>query len=67
MSQHLTQGLAWKTSSWSVGDGACVEVARSELFVYVRDSKRRDGPMLSVRLDAWIEFINTVKAGLRFG
>lgn len=52
----------WIKSSYSQGNGACVEVkspASSELAV--RDSKTPDGPTLAFPSDAWTSFVASVK------
>jgi hypothetical protein len=44
-------------SSFSSGDGECVEVARNiPGTVAVRDSKDVDGPVIRVALPAWAAF-----------
>ncbi|MFE3145358.1 MULTISPECIES: DUF397 domain-containing protein [unclassified Streptomyces] len=49
-------------SSYSSGNGECVEVARNlSHTVAVRDSKRPDGPLLVLAPTAW----DTFTAGLR--
>ncbi|MYQ87754.1 MULTISPECIES: DUF397 domain-containing protein [unclassified Streptomyces] len=49
-------------SSYSSGNGECVEVARNiPRTVAVRDSKRPDGPLLVLAPAAWDSFA----AGLR--
>lgn len=49
--------LTWMKSSYSAGDGGqCVEVARTT-HVHVRDSKRADGPMLSIGPAQWAAFV----------
>ncbi|MEU6920411.1 DUF397 domain-containing protein [Streptomyces sp. NPDC046631] len=49
-------------SSYSSGNGECVEVARNiPRTVAVRDSKRPDGPLLVLAPAAWDSFT----AGLR--
>ncbi len=45
------------------GDIACVEVAFIENEVGVRDSKHRDGEILSVTPGAWVTFVRDVKNG----
>ncbi|MFJ6512672.1 DUF397 domain-containing protein [Streptomyces sp. NPDC091406] len=53
-----TSDLKWTKSSYSgSGGGECVEVASAVSAVYVRDSKRERGPVLSVRADEWAEFV----------
>ncbi|MEU6575503.1 DUF397 domain-containing protein [Streptomyces sp. NPDC046805] len=61
----LLQGVTetWTKSSYSAGNGACVEVrspATAELAV--RDSKVPEGPILAFPADAWNTFVTSVKA-----
>lgn len=61
----LIQGATetWMKSSYSAGNGACVEVktaTRAELAV--RDSKDIEGPVLAFPTDAWNAFVASVKA-----
>ncbi|WP_079102349.1 DUF397 domain-containing protein [Streptomyces sp. TP-A0356] len=52
----------WTKSSYSVGNGACVEVkspTRSELAV--RDSKAPEGPTLAFPPEAWTAFVASIK------
>ncbi|MGY3201009.1 DUF397 domain-containing protein [Streptomyces sp. TE5632] len=50
--------LAWFKSSYSAGDGGqCVEVAAGSGALYVRDSKHRAGPMVSLAPETWAEFV----------
>ncbi|MBT2400390.1 DUF397 domain-containing protein [Streptomyces sp. ISL-100] len=57
-SPHGTSDLKWFKSSYSgTGGGECVEVATAESAVYVRDSKRGWGPVLSVAAGEWAEFV----------
>ncbi|MFJ8882338.1 DUF397 domain-containing protein [Streptomyces sp. NPDC102402] len=52
----------FKKSSYSSGNGECVEVARNvPAVIGVRDSKRTDGPVLALAPAAWEAFT----AGLR--
>jgi hypothetical protein len=53
-------GIVWRTSSYSAGNGGCVEVATAPERVLVRDSKDPDGPMLAVPPTAWRDFLATV-------
>lgn len=53
-------GIVWRTSSYSAGSGACVEVAPAPGGVLMRDSKDRDGRALSVPTTAWHAFLITV-------
>jgi hypothetical protein len=63
-----TQGIgptvpeaAWFKSSYSTGNGGeCVKVAAATAHVHVRDSKRLDGPVLTVRPEAWAGLVELV-------
>jgi hypothetical protein len=53
----------WRKSSRSGADGACVEVRRVPAAVQVRDTKDRQGPVLSFPAQAWHGFIAGVHDG----
>jgi hypothetical protein len=53
----------WRKSSYSGGQGNCVEVAPLRDGVAVRDSKNPSGPVLRFGADAWQVFVASVKAG----
>ncbi|MDT3396321.1 DUF397 domain-containing protein [Streptomyces sp. B1866] len=56
-------GVHWFTSSYSNDQGGeCVEGARVEGAMAVRDSKNRTGPAFVFTADAWMTFIAAVKA-----
>jgi hypothetical protein len=61
MSEHGTT-LHWQRSTYCSSNG-CVEVARTSDTVHVRDTKDPEGPRLTVPVDAWREFIASVKRG----
>ncbi|OEJ32727.1 DUF397 domain-containing protein [Streptomyces subrutilus] len=54
----------WRTSSYTNGEnGDCVEVADGLVGVVpVRDSTRRDGPVLVMSAAAWAPFVAGLKA-----
>lgn len=54
--------LAWRKSSHS-SNGACVEVATTGTKVFVRDSKRRTGPVLTFTAQEWTAFLGGVRDG----
>ena len=55
----------WHTSTYSGGNGGqCVEVAGNlPGIVAVRDSKHRNGPVLTFAAPEWQSFISGIKAG----
>lgn len=58
-------GLAsaeWRTSSYSGGQGDCVEVADGYAGTMpVRDSKRPDGPVIGFSQATWTAFLDTLR------
>jgi predicted secreted Zn-dependent protease len=56
--------LTWKKSTFSMGNGDCVEAADLEKAgVALRDSKDQTGPVLMFTPSEWQAFISGVKAG----
>lgn len=52
----------WTKSSYSVGNGECVEVKSPTVSALaVRDSKVPQGPVLAFPADAWTAFVASVK------
>jgi hypothetical protein len=60
---HDLRRAEWRTSTFSGGNGSCVEVA-SNLpgIIAVRDSKDRQGPALVFTPDEWNAFLAGVRA-----
>jgi hypothetical protein len=54
----------WKKSSFSGGNGSCVEVADLGEYVVVRDSKDKAGPKLVFNRDVWRVFVEGIKTGV---
>jgi hypothetical protein len=52
---NTDQTRTWKTSSYTGSNGNCVEVAAGST-VAVRDTKDRDGGMLTVSSASWTAF-----------
>lgn len=52
---------AWRTSSYSGGQGNCIEAAESGSRVLVRDTQDRTGPVLQFSPAAWRELVTRVK------
>jgi hypothetical protein len=58
-----TVAATWRKSSYC-NAGACVEVLIAGSSVRIRDSKTNDVQELTVDRQSWINFIETIKAGL---
>lgn len=52
---------AWRVSSYSGGQGECVEAAALPHLVPVRDSKRPTGPVIGFGHDAWNAFVSQLR------
>ncbi|OON72220.1 DUF397 domain-containing protein [Streptomyces tsukubensis] len=62
----IQQGVthSWTKSSYSTGNGACVEVKSPvTAAVAVRDSKVDEGPSLAFESGSWNTFVTTVAKG----
>jgi hypothetical protein len=55
--------IAWRKSSFSGGNGDCVEVAPVPPRVAVRDSKHATGPTLTFEQNRWRAFLTAVTPG----
>lgn len=56
----------WTKSSYSTGNGACVEVKSPAVHVIdVRDSKVQGGPELAFAPDSWSAFVGHVTRSAR--
>lgn len=53
----------WRKSTHSGTDGSCVEVRRLVAKIEMRDTKDRDGAVLSFSTDAWRHFVAAVHDG----
>ncbi|WP_307837682.1 DUF397 domain-containing protein [Actinoplanes couchii] len=57
----------WQKSSYSVANGACVEVARGGSYgasqILVRDSKNPMGGTLTFSPSLWTAFLDDLKSG----
>ena len=53
--------LTWRKSSASTADGGCVEVAKSDSFVLVRDSRDRSGTIIELTCGQWLALLRRVK------
>jgi Domain of unknown function (DUF397) len=60
--------VTWRKSSYSGGNGGgCIEVGADAHAgrVLVRDTKDREGPMLTFSPEIWRRFADIVKTGVR--
>ncbi|WP_326752417.1 DUF397 domain-containing protein [Streptomyces hirsutus] len=57
LSSPVLAEAIWRVSSYSGGQGECVEVADIPTLVPVRDSKRPAGPVITFTPRAWRTFI----------
>jgi uncharacterized protein DUF397 len=53
----------WRKSTYSSTNGSCVEVRRLPEFIEVRDTKDRNGPVLSFTAESWQDFVSSVHNG----
>ncbi|MET9657336.1 DUF397 domain-containing protein [Streptomyces sp. NPDC006510] len=61
--KHDPTQLTWRKSSYSSGNGQCLEVCDGVRNVTpVRDSKNDHGPFLVFRAGSWSAFLTAVKA-----
>jgi hypothetical protein len=61
--EAVVAGADWRKASYSVNNGACVEVASpSSAAVMVRDSVDPSGPVVSYSSRTWQRFLATAKA-----
>jgi hypothetical protein len=60
----MSQPPTWRKSSYSTEQdlGTCVEVARLDGAIGVRDSKNPTGPHLTFTLASWAAFVNDIKS-----
>ncbi|MEV0259080.1 DUF397 domain-containing protein [Streptomyces sp. NPDC050732] len=61
----IQQGTShtWVKSSYSTGNGACVEVKSPVHGISVRDSKVVEGPVLAFPAESWNAFVSEVSRG----
>lgn len=57
MSTLDQNGVVWRTSSYTGSSGNCVEVAAAAGTVLVRDTKDREGAVLTAPATAWRAFL----------
>jgi Domain of unknown function (DUF397) len=52
---------AWRKSTYSGSQAECVEVGNAADLVKVRDTKDRQGPVITVSARAWRRFTTKIK------
>jgi hypothetical protein len=52
----------WRKASYSVGNGACVEVSSVNGSILVRDSQILDSPTIGYPAETWRSFLTGIKA-----
>jgi hypothetical protein len=63
MQQGDLAQAVWRKSTYSSGNGQCVEVALGGEAVAMRDSKDRSGPVLVFTPREWAAFVGGVTGG----
>jgi hypothetical protein len=53
----------WFKSSYSAADNECVEIARTNPWVGIRDSKALHQGALAINANAFTRFVNATKTG----
>lgn len=56
------KSTGWRVSSYTTGQGNCVEVGQAPAAIVVRDTKNRSGVALRLPPAAWDQFITTLRA-----
>lgn len=59
----MDSNLPWRTSSYSTGNGACVEVAKTSTAAHFRDTKDRSIPAAAASPAAWGAFLDALTTG----
>jgi hypothetical protein len=54
-------GAVWRKSTYTQGNGACVQVALTPSAAGIRDSKQPDGGVLLASFSAWDAFRRAAK------
>ncbi|GAA2231902.1 hypothetical protein GCM10010232_18220 [Streptomyces amakusaensis] len=63
MNRKDPNSTQWLKSTYSNGNGNCVEVCVAPRTVAMRDSKVTDGPAVTMDPSAWSSFVGAVKGG----
>lgn len=55
-------GATWRKSSYSGGEGQCVELAYTETWAAIQDSKNPDGPAMVIKPAQFRAFVRAIAA-----
>ena len=59
------EGQSWRKSTYSAGNGECVEVAASSgRWISIRDSKDPGGPVINCSADTFRSFLDAAISGV---
>jgi uncharacterized protein DUF397 len=61
MIRSRSRAIAWRKSTFSAGDGDCVEVAPASDAMLVRDSKNPQGPQLALPEIGWRGLLTSIR------
>ncbi|WP_063776250.1 DUF397 domain-containing protein [Streptomyces sp. WM6386] len=56
----MSTDLHWSKSSYSDGEGECLEIALTPTTIHIRDSKSPTTPTVQVTPTTWTAFLNTL-------
>ncbi|MEV4535790.1 DUF397 domain-containing protein [Asanoa sp. NPDC049518] len=57
------EAVTWTKSTYSGANGGCVEWAKLDSEIGVRDSKDKTGPVLTFTRTAWQSFVDATSRG----
>ena len=63
MPEDALRDLDWRKATFSISNGACVEVGAAVRLVAVRDSTDQAGPHLTYSAAAWRNFAQAIQRG----
>ena len=58
--------LQWRKARYSVGNGACVELASANGQILIRDSMNPGGAWLRYPAQSWTDFTAVIKGEINF-
>jgi hypothetical protein len=61
----MSTDLSWRKSSYSDGEGECLEIALTPTTIHIRDSKSPEARPLQVIPLTWTEFLGSLPPVIR--